>query len=180
MTTLSSSSCPAGVVRQHGIPLHVLQGLYDNTIILFMSCRGCTTTRSSSSCPAGVVRQHYHPLHVMQGLYDNTIILFMSDNGGPTEGGSFNWPLRGKKATLWEGGTRSFTIFSAPGLPASSRGTTWPGNALTRVKERTSKEDSLRSVRKSSQTWQNAISFRPCNRPSQIVTSFYRGKEGAS
>jgi hypothetical protein len=48
------------------------------------------------------------------------------------------------------------------------------------TKECTSKEDSLRSVRKSSQTWQNAISLRPCYRPSRIVTSFYRGKEAAS
>jgi hypothetical protein len=38
-------------------------------------------------------------------------------------------------------------------------------------------EESLRSVRKSSQTWRNALSLRLCNRPSQIVTSFYRGKE---
>jgi hypothetical protein len=43
--------------------------------------------------------------------------------------------------------------------------------------ELTCLEDSLRSVRKSSQTWRNVISLRPCYRPSQIVTSFYRGKE---
>jgi hypothetical protein len=48
------------------------------------------------------------------------------------------------------------------------------------IKERTSQEDSLRSVCKSSQTWRNAFSLPPCYRPSRIVTSFYRGKEGAS
>jgi arylsulfatase A-like enzyme len=58
---------------------------------------------------------------------DNTVLLFLSDNGGPMEGGGFNWPLRGKKSTLYEGGTRSFTIFSAPGLPQNSLGSTWPG-----------------------------------------------------
>jgi hypothetical protein len=48
------------------------------------------------------------------------------------------------------------------------------------AKEHTSKEDSLRSVLKSSQTWRNAISLRPCYRPSRIVMSFYTGKEAAS
>jgi hypothetical protein len=38
-------------------------------------------------------------------------------------------------------------------------------------------EYSLRSVRKSSQTWRDALSLRPCYRPSRIVTSFYRGKK---
>jgi hypothetical protein len=48
---------------------------------------------------------------------------------------------------------------------------------LTNGIERTCLEDSLRSVRKSSQTWRNALSLRPCYRPSRIVTSVYRGKE---
>jgi hypothetical protein len=47
---------------------------------------------------------------------------------------------------------------------------------LTIVIKRTCLEDSLRSVCKSSQTWRNALSLRPCYRPSRIVTSL-RGKE---
>jgi hypothetical protein len=50
------------------------------------------------------------------------------------------------------------------------------GKSFTLGIERTCREDSLRSVRKSSQTWQNALSLPPCYRPSWIVTSFYRSK----
>ncbi|KAB0799282.1 hypothetical protein PPYR_07162 [Photinus pyralis] len=46
-----------------------------------------------------------------RGVFDNTIILFLSDNGAQNTGTRFdnsgsNWPLRGMKATLYEGGVR--------------------------------------------------------------------------
>lgn len=40
-----------------------------------------------------------------KGIYDNTVFIFSSDNGGE-HGPSSNLPLRGEKATLFEGGTR--------------------------------------------------------------------------
>jgi len=41
------------------------------------------------------------------GLEDNTLVFFISDNGGPTPSTtSRNDPLRGTKATTWEGGIR--------------------------------------------------------------------------
>ncbi|XP_076457710.1 arylsulfatase J-like [Babylonia areolata] len=45
-----------------------------------------------------------------RGFDGNLITLFTSDNGGPVKLGSSNWPLRGSKITLWEGGTRAVTI----------------------------------------------------------------------
>nr|KAG5686122.1 hypothetical protein BaRGS_033791 [Batillaria attramentaria] len=48
------------------------------------------------------------------GFLDNTLIVFTSDNGGGQTSGSSNFPLRGGKGTIWEGGIRvpSF-IYSA-------------------------------------------------------------------
>jgi arylsulfatase A-like enzyme len=55
------------------------------------------------------------------GIYDNTFIIFSSDNGGPTHGdegtSSNNFPLRGGKNTIWEGGTRVVGAIAGPGIP---------------------------------------------------------------
>jgi len=55
------------------------------------------------------------------GMWDNTLVVLVSDNGGPThldEGTwSSNFPLRGGKNTLWEGGTRVVGLIRGPGVP---------------------------------------------------------------
>ncbi|KAK7507327.1 hypothetical protein BaRGS_00001262 [Batillaria attramentaria] len=51
-----------------------------------------------------------------RNMLDNTLILFSTDNGGPVHHGANNWPLRGSKATLWEGGTRALAFLHAPKL----------------------------------------------------------------
>ncbi len=54
-----------------------------------------------------------------EGILENTIVIFMSDNGGTF--GANNGPLKGKKATNWEGGVRVPFIIRYPWkLPSGS------------------------------------------------------------
>jgi len=53
-------------------------------------------------------------------LWNNTVIIFTTDNGGPTTvgciQGSSNYPKRGGKCSVWEGGTTGDALLSGPAL----------------------------------------------------------------
>lgn len=67
------------------------------------------------------VTQHLRKLKMLE----NTIIIFSTDNGGITSGGGNNWPLRGQKNTLWEGGVKGVGFLY--GKPLNSGGITYKG-----------------------------------------------------
>ncbi len=54
------------------------------------------------------------------GLWGNTLIILTTDNGGPTTvgctQGSSNYPKRGGKCSLWEGGTTGDALLAGPAL----------------------------------------------------------------
>ena len=47
------------------------------------------------------------------GLYDNSVIIFSTDNGGGGNGAS-NYPLKGAKEELYEGGVRGVGFVHSP------------------------------------------------------------------
>ena len=56
-----------------------------------------------------------------KGMYENSVFIFSSDNGGTTQYGATNYPLKGQKATLFEGGVR------VPGFVYSPKHVVNPG-----------------------------------------------------
>jgi len=55
------------------------------------------------------------------GVLDDTVIVFSSDNGGVPYAGALNYPFRGSKATVYEGGVRSPGFLHAPALLGEGR-----------------------------------------------------------
>ena len=56
---------------------------------------------------------------MVTGQYENTVIIFMSDNGGrfiknASDSDNPNFPLRGFKNTIYEGGTKVPAFISSP------------------------------------------------------------------
>ncbi|KAA0147069.1 hypothetical protein FNF28_07609 [Cafeteria roenbergensis] len=72
-----------------------------------------------------------------KGMLDDTLIVFSTDNGGPVDvpdcdvcadaTGSVNWPLRGGKFSLWQGGVLGTAFIAGSGVPESRFGTSYGG-----------------------------------------------------
>ena len=64
-------------------------------------------------------------------MLSSTLIIVTTDNGGPTTEcsttGQSNWPLRGSKCSVWEGGTRGTAFIYWKGLPKPMVGSVYGG-----------------------------------------------------
>jgi arylsulfatase B/arylsulfatase I/J len=55
-------------------------------------------------------------------MWDDTMIIFSTDNGGAVNVNASNFPLRGSKTTLWEGGVKGAAFISGGWLAPTRRG----------------------------------------------------------
>eukprot|EP00118_Oscarella_pearsei_P018833 m.195823 g.195823 ORF g.195823 m.195823 type:complete len:516 (+) comp39521_c1_seq2:37-1584(+) len=58
------------------------------------------------------------------GLWNDSIVIFTTDNGGPDQvdrNVACNWPLKGGKYTLWEGGVRGAACINSPLIEKPNR-----------------------------------------------------------
>eukprot|EP00639_Heterosigma_akashiwo_P018079 CAMPEP_0206387272 /NCGR_PEP_ID=MMETSP0294-20121207/16496_1 /ASSEMBLY_ACC=CAM_ASM_000327 /TAXON_ID=39354 /ORGANISM="Heterosigma akashiwo, Strain CCMP2393" /LENGTH=447 /DNA_ID=CAMNT_0053838591 /DNA_START=65 /DNA_END=1405 /DNA_ORIENTATION=- len=61
------------------------------------------------------------------GLYEDSYVIVASDNGGCTFAAGQNYPLRGEKNTVFEGGVRVNAFVHSPLLPEKARGAGYDG-----------------------------------------------------
>eukprot|EP00448_Togula_jolla_P039179 CAMPEP_0170621492 /NCGR_PEP_ID=MMETSP0224-20130122/28627_1 /TAXON_ID=285029 /ORGANISM="Togula jolla, Strain CCCM 725" /LENGTH=601 /DNA_ID=CAMNT_0010947749 /DNA_START=45 /DNA_END=1850 /DNA_ORIENTATION=- len=62
-----------------------------------------------------------------RSMWRKTLFVFTSDNGGPPNSGGTNFPLRGGKEMMWEGGIRAAAFVSGGFVPEEQRGKTLGG-----------------------------------------------------
>jgi len=75
-----------------------------------------------------------HSPSLITGIWGDTLTVLLADNGGTGSGS--NWPLRGGKFSLWEGGTRSVALAHGKGLGKGVAGVTGGSGEVTSTRSR--------------------------------------------
>lgn len=113
------------------LPLHNVHGPFqapDEWIDLYPEGSTCEFRRTYQAMVsvADNITGHVVQLLKQKKMWENTIMVVSADNGGAPCGGS-NYPLRGAKITLFEGGVRSLAFVNGGALPDAMRGKTVEG-----------------------------------------------------
>eukprot|EP00946_MAST-07B_sp_MAST-7B-sp1_P004211 g4211.t1 len=102
------------------VPLHYVQGECEKLVPEDRPVRRiyCGMVRAMDES-IGNITQTYERL----GILSDTLFILTGDNGGIPWNGGNNYPLRGNKATAFEGGVRSIAFASGAGIHPSLHGT---------------------------------------------------------
>ena len=113
------------------LPLHNVHGPFQapqEWIDLYPEGSTCDFRRTYQAMVsvADNITGHVVQLLKERNMWDNTIMVVSADNGGAPCAGS-NYPLKGSKVTMFEGGVRSLAFANGGALPDTMRGKTSEG-----------------------------------------------------
>ena len=113
------------------LPLHNVHGPFQapqEWIDLYPEGSTCDFRRTYQAMVSVADNITGHVVQLLKGnnMWDNTIMVVSADNGGAECGGS-NYPLKGAKGTMFEGGVRSLAFANGGALPDTMRGKTSEG-----------------------------------------------------
>ncbi|GAB6025253.1 Arylsulfatase [Chamberlinius hualienensis] len=90
--------------------------IYDDSDLLLYSNQPNEYRKNYSALVTQLDRDYGLLIDLLKkyGIYNESIIIFTGDNGGEDRAGGNNYPLKGAKTTLYEGGTRAAAFIHSP------------------------------------------------------------------
>lgn len=90
--------------------------IYNDSDLLLYSNQQNPFRKNYSALVTQLDRDFGHLMDLLKKyeIYNESIIIFTGDNGGEVRAGGNNYPLRGAKGTLYEGGSRAAAFIHSP------------------------------------------------------------------